>query len=243
MTYPGFQAQQISSWRATNNELWDLAATISSFIGGPLGPLAVWGLKFVYDRRNLIFSQLGIPIQAYTAQRVPLRLTSLATPNRAAAQAPAGTLSISAPLTSAARQLGLRSGDPVSVVLAGHQYVQARSGLVVSTRIGERIEVWVPNGNYTVAAFGGRRDALFATPDPYSTMTGGNILLAGRRQLNLSLTARNAVAPIAPRIAQGGPGCSCPQCTPRLSPAALMPYPRRADTTLWDRFVQFLNDL
>ena len=102
--------KQISP-RPTNDELWDLASAVSAFIC-PLGPLAVWVLKFASNRRDLIFSQFGTPVQAYTAEQSPLRLTLLATPSRAA-QTPAGTLSINTPLTGAARQLGLRNGDPV----------------------------------------------------------------------------------------------------------------------------------
>jgi hypothetical protein len=46
------------------------------------------------------------------------------------------------------------------------------------------------------------------------------------------------------RTVRTGAGCSCPQCAGSYqSPAVLNSYPRRANRTLWERFVQFLDEL
>jgi hypothetical protein len=165
------------------------AVQAASAVLGPWGPLVAWGVEIAYDRRDVIFDWLGGPAQAVTADGSALPLSSLVIPGRTART---GTLSVDVPLTFEAQRIGLRKGDPVSVVLSGHEYVQARSGLVVPTRIGERVRVTVPSGNYSLAAIGSRGDALYATPDPYTTMAGGNILLPDRREVVLRLAARNA---------------------------------------------------
>lgn len=190
---------QFSSWRANHGERRRAVSAAlqvaSAFTGGLWAPFLVWGLEFVYDRRDLIFDRRGAPARAYTAARLPLRLSSLAT---ATGTAQTATLSITAPLTAAAQQLDLRGGDPVSVVVSGHQYVRDRSGLVIPPRIGDRVDVSVPYGNYSLAAFGGRREALFSTKDPYSMVAGGNVSVTGRGQFDLSLVKRNTVLPAVP---------------------------------------------
>lgn len=184
------------SWQFTPRErrqVFSAAVAAFSTVLGPLGPLAVWGFEYIYDRRDLIFNSAGAPVSAYTADRSALNLTALSN-NVVQPRLTQSTLSIDTPLTDSARRSGLRSGDPVSVMVTGHRYVQSRSGLVVPTRIGERVNVTVPRGSYSVAAFGSRRESLFSAHDPYSTVAGDNITAQGRRQLTLSLTARSALA-------------------------------------------------
>jgi len=90
---------------------------VFSTVLGPLGPLAVWGLEYLYDRRDLIFNVAGAPVSAYTADRSALNLTAL--PNNIVQPwVTQSTLSIDTSLTDSARRLGLRGGDPVSL-LAG----------------------------------------------------------------------------------------------------------------------------
>lgn len=184
------------SWQLTDRErrkAFFAAAAALSTVLGPFGPLAVWGLEYLYDRRDLIFNSAGAPVRAYTADRSALNLTALSSaivqPRLAQS-----TLSIGTSLTDSARKVGLRNGDPVSVTVTGHRYLQSRSGLVVPTRIGERVNVTVPSGGYSVAAFGSRREKLFSVHDPYGTVAGDNITAYGRRQLALPLTARPALA-------------------------------------------------
>jgi hypothetical protein len=180
------------SWKMTDRERKRagalLAATIAAAVGGPLlAPFAALAFEYLYERRDRIFNASGAPLQAYTADRSALNLNTL---SRRIAQ-PHSVLSIDTSLTGSARKLGLRDGDPVSVMVAGHQYVQSRSGIVVPARIGERINVTVPNGSYSVAALGSSREALFTARDPYNAVAGNNISLQAAQWLALPLTARN----------------------------------------------------
>jgi DNA-directed RNA polymerase subunit RPC12/RpoP len=261
---------QFSSWRPTGDErrrAFSAAMQVASTFVGPLGPLFVWAFEYIYDRRDLIFNQLGIPTHAYTADGSPLGLGSLAAPDRTAWS---GTLSIRTTLTDAARLLGLRGGDPVSVVLSSHGYVHARSRLVVPTRIGEQRQMSVPNGSYSLAVFGSRRDALFAAPDPYSTVAGGNVLVSGRCQLDLPLTDRSTVAgqaatdtshrlvpgncarcgqPTGENLLTHTLNCptavyQCPRCGKTFQWVLnLVDHEREAHTPLRTRFARFLDQL
>jgi len=184
------------SWKMTDRERKRtgaaLAALLAGAVGGPLlAPFAALFFEYLYDRRDRIFNASGAPLQAYTVDRSALNLNTL---SRRIAQ-PHSVLSIDTSLTGSARKLGLRDGDPVSVMVAGHQYVQSRSGIVVPARIGERINVTVPNGSYSVAALGSSREALFTTRDPYNAVAGNNISLQAAQWLALPLTARNLLKP------------------------------------------------
>jgi hypothetical protein len=193
------------SWRLTDRErrqAFTAAVSVASVMLGPLGPLAVWGFDYLYDRRDLIFNTVGTPIRAYTADRSALSLAALSS-SIVQPRLPGSTLSRSVPsqstltidtsLTDSARRLGLRNGDPVSVTVTGHRYVQSRSGLVVPTRIGEQVNITVPSGSYSIAAFGSRRASLFSAHDPYSTVAGDNVTAFGPKRLALPLTARAAL--------------------------------------------------
>ena len=99
---------------------------------------------------------------------------------------------------------GLRQGDPVSVVLSGHSGGQLRNGLVVPTRVGERVSLSLPRGSYSLTALGGRRETLFTNRDPYTALGGNNLVLDGQRQLYLPLSARTSTA--SPLVRYRTPG-------------------------------------
>lgn len=187
------------SWRLTDRDrrqsFTAMVAAMSSTLGA-LAPLAVWGFDYLYDRRDLIFTGVGVPARAYTSDGVKLALSALT------GQEQAG-LAIDTTLTASARASGLREGDPVSLVVSGHNYVRARSGMVVPSRIGERVNITVPSGGYSVTAIGSRKDSLFSTPDPYDALAGKTLQVSGRGQVALSLTAR--AKPVFVPIRASGP--------------------------------------
>jgi hypothetical protein len=178
------------SWQFTQEErqkaVFAAVQTVAAFFG-PVGPFLALGVEYVYDRRDLIFNSAGSPIQAFTTQGSAVQLGSL---NRRLfpQQVP---LQVNAELTAPARQLGLRSGDPVTLVVSDNTGVQARSGLVIPTRIGQPTNLIVPQGTYSVAALGSRRDALFSILDPFNVAGGTTISTAGRQSLQLPLTVRS----------------------------------------------------
>lgn len=187
------------SWQLTDVErrkaVTSVVSALSAFIG-PFGPLAMWGFDYLYDRRDLIFGTSGTPLRAYTATSTPLALLALTQ----RINGPQSTVSIKPKLTDSARDLGLCKGDPVSLVVTGHTAAQSRSGLVVPARIGERVAITVPNGGYSLAAFGGKNTALFTTHDPYTVLTGRNVKLSESRDLSLRLDVRpQAVGPSKPQ--------------------------------------------
>jgi len=155
----------------------------------------MWGFDYLYDRRDLIFSTTGAPVQAIASDSSVLRLSALSQPSGQ----PHATLSINTTLNNSARQLGIRNGDPVSVLVTGHSFAQARSGLVVPARIGEQTKVTVPRGNYSVTAFGSKQASLFTTPDPYRVVAGNTTLLNGNRKLALSLAPREPLLKAFPQ--------------------------------------------
>jgi hypothetical protein len=180
----------VPSWRMTDQErrkAFSTVAAVASAFAGPLGPVAVWAAEYIYDRRDLLFDRLGEPLQAFQSNRFALNLSVL---SQRIPLPHAATLSIDTTLTTAAKKLGLRKGDPVSLVLTGDRYVQSRSGLVVPTRIGERVSITAPRGNYSLTAFGSRRDALFTTRDPYQTAAGDSVRLSGHDNVALRLNSR-----------------------------------------------------
>ncbi|HVK21489.1 MAG TPA: hypothetical protein VM677_09045 [Actinokineospora sp.] len=186
--------EDFTSWRTTGTErrraFMSVVQAASTF-AGPFGPLVAWGFEYVYDRRDLIFNRSGTPLRAYTAEGTALGLAALGTPG----VLQLGTLSLNPELTQQARSLGLRDGDPVSVVITGHKFVQGRSGLVVPARIGTPLTVSVPRGDYTVSALGSKRDSLFTTGDPYTAMAGADLSVGRTTEATLSLRSRRLILP------------------------------------------------
>jgi hypothetical protein len=221
----------IYSWQLTERErrraLTATLAAAATFVG-PLGPLMVWAFDYLYDRRDLIFNQVGTPVQAYGADRSAVGLNTLAGygTDRSA------TLSIDTPATGS----NLRLGDPVSMVLSEHSGGQLRNGLVVPTRVGERVSLSLPRGSYSLAAFGGRRETLFTTRDPYSALGGDNLVLDGQRQLYLPLSARTPTPSVTSPLLSHQlaasrpfnplgvlPRRTCPSCGSTLSANGICP--------------------
>ena len=129
------------------------AAVAASFLG-PIAPLVVLGAEYFYDRRDLLFTPTGTPVQAIAADRSVLPLSALH--DRTAARH--ATLSINTRLTDSARRMGLRNGDPVGVLLTGSGLARTGSGLVVPTRVGEQVGIAAPNGDYAVTASAAHRN-------------------------------------------------------------------------------------
>ena len=86
-----------------------IVGAASTFVG-PFAPLVLWGFEWAYDHRDQIFDRLGRPIMAYAADRSTISLPNL----HSRLRQPQAELSITTSMTSSARQLGLRPGDPVS---------------------------------------------------------------------------------------------------------------------------------
>jgi len=233
-------------WQLTDQErrrAYAAAVAVASSFLGPFGPMVMWGFDYLYDRRDLIFSATGAPVQAIASDSSVLRLSTLSMPggeltlSRSSGQ-PHATLSINTTLNNSARQLGIRNGDPVSVLVTGRSFVPtrngldvakrsgwavpARSGLVVPARIGEQTKVTVPKGNYSVTAFGGKRESLFTTPDPYKVVAGNTTLLDGNRQLALSLASREPLLKAFPQPSSTGTILTRPQANV-ISPWSAFP--------------------
>lgn len=208
------------SWQLTDQErrkAVSAVVTMASSLLGPWGPLIVWGFDYLYDRRDLIFNADGAPVQAIASDGSALRLAALSQP----AARPQATLAINATLGDSARRLGLRNGDPVSMLVTGHTFVGARSGLVVPARIGEQAKVTVPAGSYSVTAFGSRQASLFSAKDPYQVAAGNTTMISGNRQLALSLAARAPVLgtyPQAPVLGTSLNWAPASRNTPLLTP-------------------------
>lgn len=212
----------MNSWGLTDEERLRLRGAFvqsaAGFFFGAAGPLVAWAGQCLYDRRDLIFNPSGAPARAFDATGRALNLSKIGRP---LATRP-GTLSLYTGLTGAVRQLGLREGDPVTLVLVGQPYLQSASGLVVPALVGDQVKLAVPLGQYTLTAFASRRDALFTEPDPFRAVAGRILNLGARQTLALPLTPRQpattfrvplagpppAAAPPVP------PGCTCPQCNP-----------------------------
>lgn len=231
------------SWRLTSAEKRKgvfASLQIVSALAGPLGPLALWAFEYLYDRRDLIFTQSGMPVQAFTARGAPLRLGSLAD----GGSSQLGSLSINPALTPAARALGLRDGDPVSVVVSGHQFVQGRSGLVVPARIGSPLTVAVPRGTYSLSAFGGTRNSLFTLTDPYTGVSGTTVQVGQHSSLALPLRSRITPVPGNPGTADFStlfaikPQVTRPAATTDYNKLlAVRPQPTRPATTDFSKFI------
>lgn len=198
------------SWRLTERErrgAWTAAAAVASTFFGSFAPAVMWGFDYVYDRRDLIFGTGGVPARAVAADGSLVRLSSLGQADRGQST----PLTIVINLDASALNLGLKKGDPVSVVVTGHSYVQSRSGLVVPARVGEPVTVGIPRGSYSVAAFGSRQGSLFAASDPYRAVGGSDTpLLSGRRQLAVPLTAREPLIRLSARTPRALGNVSAP---------------------------------
>ncbi|MFI9815756.1 hypothetical protein [Saccharothrix variisporea] len=166
-----------------------LADFTASLLLGPLGPFAVLAGRYLYDRRDAIFDRLGgRPARAFDATGRPHGLSTLST-------GALSTLAVRPVLTDAARGLGLREGDPVSLVLTGQRFTSARSGLVVPARIGQRVEVSVPEDTYSLGAFAGRAGELFTRAHPFRVAGGQAVTASGRSGMVLNLDASPALRP------------------------------------------------
>ncbi len=151
-----------------------VAELAASIVLGPIAPFAVFAARYLYDRRDAIFDRAGRPAQAFDVSGTAIPLTRTGNGDR---------LSVRPGLSASARGLGLRDGDPVGLILTG---TTTRSGLVVPARIGERVDIAVPRGTYSLGAFAARRDQLFTRPHPFTAVDGRTVLAGGRDVLNLS---------------------------------------------------------
>lgn len=209
-----------SSWQLTDQErrkAYTAAVAVASSFLGPFGPVVMWGFDYLYDRRDLIFNPAGAPVQAIASDGSALRLAALSQP----AAGPRATLAINTTLSDSARRLGLRNGDPVSMLVTGHSFAGARSGLVVPARIGEQAKVTVPAGKYSVTAFGSRQASLFSAKDPYQVAAGNTALAGGSRPLALALAARAPLLGTYPPARVQGTGVNWAQAiqnAPVLTP-------------------------
>ncbi|NUT96427.1 MAG: hypothetical protein HOY78_30805 [Saccharothrix sp.] len=166
-----------------------LADFTASLLLGPLGPFAVLAGRYLYDRRDAIFDRMGgRPVRAFDATGRPHGLSTLSS-------GALSTLAVRPVLTEAARGLGLREGDPVSLVLTGQRFTSARSGLVVPARIGQRVEVSVPEDTYSLGAFAGRAGELFTRAHPFRVAAGQAVVASGRSGMVLNLDASPALRP------------------------------------------------
>ena len=201
-----------NSWRLADGDGRELSAalilTVAPFLDSFV-PGAMWLGKYLFDRRDLIFDRRGRPARAYDSTGQALNLANLG--SRPGLRQ--GTLSLGTGLTASARQLGLRNGDPVSYVIAGQRNSGAENGLVIPARVGDRIDVAVPQGAYSLAAFASRGDALFTMSDPFSAVSGAGVVLGGRSTLDMPLAVRNPVTGDQPRYWIPRPGCNCEQCS------------------------------
>ncbi|MFG2120680.1 C2H2-type zinc finger protein [Streptomyces sp. NPDC048710] len=172
-----------------------------SLLAGPVGPLLVAGGEYLYRRRHLIFGPNGQPLQAVSLTGDPPPVTDGRSAHLEAAATLGGpgvrqqVLSVVPQLDSPARRSGLRDGDPVSLLLAGRTGPAQSNGLVIPARIGQRLDVTVPSGEYAIAGMGSSRDTLFTARDPVRA-AGGLWLPAGNHPTApLALQARSALTP------------------------------------------------
>ncbi|MEV7045070.1 hypothetical protein [Amycolatopsis sp. NPDC051061] len=125
------------SWRLTAQErrtvAGAVAAVAASFLG-PIAPLIALGVDYLYDRRDLMFTPAGTPVQAIAADRSVLPLSALH--DRTAPQQAA--LSINTRLTDSARRMGLRNGDPLEAAASPMPEAGSSSGHGSASRSGSR---------------------------------------------------------------------------------------------------------
>jgi len=68
------------SWKLTEQErrrAFAAAVAVASSFVGPFAPFVMWGFDYLYDRRDLIFSRTGAPVQAIASDSSVLRLPAL----------------------------------------------------------------------------------------------------------------------------------------------------------------------
>ncbi|GAB3900649.1 hypothetical protein ACFQ1S_10055 [Kibdelosporangium lantanae] len=220
-------AEDYSSWRWSDAERRSAVSvgiqSVAALVGGPWGLALAFGMEYLYNRRQLIFNSASTPERAYSARGEAVSLGALA--QREAA--PSVSLYLNPELTAPAQQLGLRSGDPVTLILSDTGATRTGTGLVVPTRVGEQINLVVPRSSYTVAAFGARRDSLFVTPDPFTTI-GAATVTPTSGALQIPLTARQtmytpAYKPLRNRALTPSTqtlACNCPICVPQYCTCA-----------------------
>ena len=156
----------------------------ASFLG-PTTPLIALGVDYLYDRRDLMFTTTGTPVQAIATDRSVLPLSALHD-RTAPLQA---TLSINTRLTDSARRMGLRNGDPVGVLVTGSGLAYAKRARRPDTDRRE-IRIAMPNGDYAVTALGSREKSLFTVAAPYQVAAGNTTTPRNRkRELALPLAA------------------------------------------------------
>lgn len=97
---------------------------------------------------------------------------------------------VAAAIQTAAAALG---GPYAYILAAGTEYLDAP------------VSLQVPRGTYQVAAFGARRDALFARPDPFVAF-GASTITSDARGLRVPLGVRRTV------FQPPTPGCTCASC-------------------------------
>jgi hypothetical protein len=191
-----------SRWRLTEKESKDgLIAAVqmaSNFVVPGFGPLLVWGASIIFERRRELYNAVFKPFQAINLEGERQELTGigqyvngmpiadLLSPRRQ-------VISFRADLTKSAREAGLRWGDPVSVVIGNQNFTSTKGGLVVPARIGESVDVTVPQGDYSLAAFGSKRESLFVARNPYTAIGGSNVSQAKRQEVELPLRNWNLI--------------------------------------------------
>ncbi|OLT13628.1 hypothetical protein BJF78_21520 [Pseudonocardia sp. CNS-139] len=198
---------------------------------GPIAPFAVLAGRYLYDRRKMIFDGRGRP-----------RAVATGTPD-------GEPLVLRPALTPSAREIGLRDGDPVAVVVTGNadapvwRWAPPRRELVVPGRVGEEIEVALPPGGYALGAFAGRPDRLFAEPHPFTATHGATVSPGRPVDVELSAAGLRPRLPVTPPAPPAAPWWTaerrCPMCgrlyfgtlaihTAYLCPAHPVPAARRA---------------
>lgn len=196
------------SWLPDEEDSLMLARQILTGVSmffGPAGPVLVAAGEFVFRRRHLLFGTNGRPLRAVGLMGgPPPARTAAGLLDATATLGGLGTrkqvLSVVPELDSPARRSGLRNGDPVSLLLAGSTGTVQRNGLVVPARIGQRLDVTVPRGEYTIAGMGASRDTLFTTRDPIRAAGGLRLRAGTHPTASLALQARSALAPPTSRV-------------------------------------------
>ncbi|MEU1407938.1 hypothetical protein ABZ471_37425 [Streptomyces sp. NPDC005728] len=170
-----------------------------SLLAGPIGPLLVAGGEYVYRRRHLLFGANGQPLQAVGLMGDSPPVTYGRWDHLDAAATLGGlggwqqVVSVVPQLDSPARRSGLRDGDPVSLLLAGSTGTAQRNGLVIPAWIGQRLDVTVPRGEYTIAGMGASRDTLFTARDPVRAAGALRLPAGNHPTAPLALQPRSAL--------------------------------------------------
>ena len=215
-----------SPWLLTPDEkkqsILAVAQAIASFVG-PVGPLIPLAVSYVYERRHILFNQDVTPVRAVNLEGRVLQLSGSRQLNaaRLLTRAIPGreVVSFSATLTKSARDVGIREGDPVSVLLTSNSSPTTRSGLIIPTQVGARVDLVVPKNAYSLGALGSGRHELFSKRDPFAVIGGRSLALGAASEFELPLTARDKV------VAQPPPS-RCLSCNETLPPANMIWCPK-----------------